>query len=100
MGKFINKVRGSVFPEISLDDLAVELFDSSADRSHSVGRSSEVTPTGSTSQRRGKSMSKQVQPPQAAIQLEVDEIEAQLAQKVFKVTACSKFSQIRRSPCF
>ncbi|KAM2008225.1 hypothetical protein ACFX1R_004066 [Malus domestica] len=73
-GRFVNKVRGSRFPKISLDDLAVELFDSSADRSCSVARSSEATPTGSG----GKVVSKKAA---------VDEIEAQLAQKGFKVTA-------------
>ncbi|KAM1739694.1 hypothetical protein EV1_015145 [Malus domestica] len=57
-GRFVNKVRGSGFPEISLDDLAVELFDSSADRSRSVARSSEATPAGSASQRRGRSVSR------------------------------------------
>ncbi|KAM1736969.1 hypothetical protein ACFX12_015259 [Malus domestica] len=57
-GRFVNKVRGSGFPEISLDDLAVELFDSSADRSRSDARSSEATPAGSASQRRGRSVSR------------------------------------------
>ncbi|KAM1626801.1 hypothetical protein ACFX1R_016513 [Malus domestica] len=57
-GRFVNTVRGSGFPEISLDDLAVELFDSSADRSRSVARSSEATPAGSASQRRGRSVSR------------------------------------------
>ncbi|KAM1454803.1 hypothetical protein ACFXTO_004254 [Malus domestica] len=56
--KFVNKVRGSRFPEINLDDLAVELLDSSADRRLSVVRSFKTTPTGSTSRRRGRSMSK------------------------------------------
>ncbi|KAM2989042.1 hypothetical protein FF2_003067 [Malus domestica] len=92
--RFVNKVRGSGFPKISHDDLAVELFDSSADRSCSVTRSSEATPTGSASQRRGKSVSN----PTASScysaggrvvskKAVVDEIEAQLAHKGFKVTA-------------
>ncbi|TQD80251.1 hypothetical protein C1H46_034149 [Malus baccata] len=57
-GRFINKIRGSGFQEISLDNLAVELFDSSADRSRSVARSFEATPIGNASQRRGRSVSK------------------------------------------
>ncbi|KAM2958083.1 hypothetical protein FF2_024991 [Malus domestica] len=73
-GRFVNKVRCSGFPEISLDDLIVDLFDSSADRSHSVARSFEAIPTGTG----GRVVSKK------AI---VDEIEAQLAQKDFKVKA-------------
>ncbi|KAM1348949.1 hypothetical protein PS2_003116 [Malus domestica] len=91
-GRFVNKVRGSGFPKISLDDLAVELFDSSTDRSCSVARSSKATPTGSASQRHGKSVPTasscysaggRVVSKKAA----VDEIEAQLTQKGFKVTA-------------
>lgn len=53
--KFVNTVRGSGFPEISLDDLAIKFFDS-VDR----GRSSEVntaTPAGE-SNRRGRSVSR------------------------------------------
>ncbi|XP_048444033.1 uncharacterized protein LOC103950050 isoform X2 [Pyrus x bretschneideri] len=57
-GRFVNTVRGSGFPEISLDDLAVELFDSSADRSRSVARSTEATPADSASLRRGRSVSR------------------------------------------
>ncbi|KAK3225152.1 hypothetical protein Dsin_005014 [Dipteronia sinensis] len=41
-GKFVNTVRGSGFPEISLDDLAIELFDSSADRGRSAARNEEA----------------------------------------------------------
>ncbi|KAM1714759.1 hypothetical protein TB2_024851 [Malus domestica] len=48
-GRFVNKVRCSGFPEISLNDLVVDLFDSSADQSRSVARSSETTPTGNAS---------------------------------------------------
>ncbi|XP_021808439.1 uncharacterized protein LOC110752142 [Prunus avium] len=57
-GRFVNTVRGSGFPEISLDDLAIELFDSSGDRGRSVARGSEATPTSSVSQRRGRSVSR------------------------------------------
>lgn len=64
-GKFVNTVRGSGFPEISLDDLAVEFFDSfsgesgvsSGERGRSGSRKSsegEVT----HSQRRGRSVSR------------------------------------------
>ncbi|KAL6182575.1 hypothetical protein ACLB2K_043994 [Fragaria x ananassa] len=57
--KFVNTVRGSGFPEISLDDLAIELFDSGSDErgGRSVLRSSETTPAGA-SQRRGRSVSR------------------------------------------
>ncbi|KAK0587763.1 hypothetical protein LWI29_028499 [Acer saccharum] len=41
-GKFVNKVRGSGFPEISLDDLAIEFFDSSADRGRSAARNEDA----------------------------------------------------------
>lgn len=65
----MNTVRGSGFPEISLDDLAIEFFDSSADRGRSVssrnsgvrGRE-DVRDTGSGcggSVRRGRSVSRQ-----------------------------------------
>ncbi|KAM1339929.1 hypothetical protein ACFX2H_038390 [Malus domestica] len=57
-GRFVNTVRGSGFPEISLDDLAVELFNPSADRGRSVVRSSEATPAASAFQRRGRSVSR------------------------------------------
>lgn len=56
----MNTVRGSGFPEISLDDLAIELFDSGSDDrrgGRSALRSSETTPDG-TSQRRGRSVSR------------------------------------------
>ncbi|XP_062029465.1 uncharacterized protein LOC133745420 isoform X1 [Rosa rugosa] len=54
--KFVNTVRGSGFPEISLDDLAIELFDSGSDErgGRSALRSSETTPA----QRRGRSVSR------------------------------------------
>ncbi|KAG4131946.1 hypothetical protein ERO13_D09G246400v2 [Gossypium hirsutum] len=65
-GRFVNTVRGSGFPEISLDDLAVELFDSSL-RGRSVSRMDDVTPRNgkgggggeSVAQRRGRSVSRQ-----------------------------------------
>ncbi|GAU48026.1 hypothetical protein TSUD_135950, partial [Trifolium subterraneum] len=56
-GKFVNTVRGSGFPEISLDDLAIEFFES-ANRGRLDSRSSESesTPSGGTSSmRRGRS---------------------------------------------
>ena len=57
-GRFVNTVRGSGFPEISLDDLAVDFF-GSAER----GRSSESSDVGhsvtaGSSQRRGRSVSR------------------------------------------
>ncbi|KAK2648089.1 hypothetical protein Ddye_015578 [Dipteronia dyeriana] len=66
-GKFVNTVRGSGFPEISLDDLAIELFDSSADRGRSAARYEEaVRPRNDgrsggrgESVRRGRSVSRQ-----------------------------------------
>ncbi|KAL1301395.1 hypothetical protein HN51_046028 [Arachis hypogaea] len=57
-GKFVNTVRGSGFPEISLDDLAIEFFES-ANRGRSSGSGrfdSEATPA--ASQRRGRSVSR------------------------------------------
>jgi hypothetical protein len=67
-GKFVNTVRGSGFPEISLDDLAIEFFHS-GDRGRSGSRSSEAGPAGgsgsgassssSSSLRRGRSVSRQ-----------------------------------------
>lgn len=62
-GKFVNTVRGSGFPEISLDDLAIEFFDS-GDRGRSGLRSSEAGTGGTgagalSSQRRGRSVSRQ-----------------------------------------
>ncbi|KAI9175164.1 hypothetical protein LWI28_028394 [Acer negundo] len=68
-GKFVNTVRGSGFPEISLDDLAIEFFDSSADRGRSAARNEEaVRPRNDgrsggagrgESVRRGRSVSRQ-----------------------------------------
>ncbi|GFS39804.1 hypothetical protein Acr_00g0065010 [Actinidia rufa] len=68
-GRFVNTVRGSGFPEISLDDLAIEFFslkDSSDDRESDRGRSSrrcsEMSPPSSATvavQRRGRSVSRQ-----------------------------------------
>ncbi|XP_031092813.1 uncharacterized protein LOC115997405 isoform X2 [Ipomoea triloba] len=69
--KFVNTVRGSEFPEISLDDLAIELFSqrdedpgssdhdrnrSSARRGSEIGRWASET---ASSQRRGRSVSRQ-----------------------------------------
>ncbi|CAL0305155.1 unnamed protein product [Lupinus luteus] len=59
-GKFVNTVRGSGFPEISLDDLAIEFFHS-ADRGRSGSRSFETkasSAAGTASQRRGRSVSR------------------------------------------
>ncbi|KAH7528269.1 hypothetical protein FEM48_Zijuj05G0054600 [Ziziphus jujuba var. spinosa] len=60
-GKFVNTVRGSGFPEISLDDLAVEFFGSSGDRGRSGSRNSQASPASGSSaaQRRGRSVSRQ-----------------------------------------
>lgn len=66
----MNTVRGSEFPEISLDDLAIELFSqrdeergsSDHDRSRSARRGSEIGRWASetaSSQRRGRSVSRQ-----------------------------------------
>ncbi|OMO87889.1 hypothetical protein CCACVL1_08701 [Corchorus capsularis] len=66
-GRFVNTVRGTGFPEISLDDLAIELFDSSL-RGRSASRNADVIPRNgegkkggeeSASQRRGRSVSRQ-----------------------------------------
>ncbi|KAF5476610.1 hypothetical protein F2P56_003343 [Juglans regia] len=61
-GKFVNTVRGSGFPEITLDDLAIEFF-GSGDRGRSGSRCSESVPASqslaSSSQRRGRSVSRQ-----------------------------------------
>lgn len=54
-GKFVNTIRGSGVPEISLDDLAIELFSSSDFGER--GRASEVKDT-AASRRRGRSVSK------------------------------------------
>ncbi|XP_061359797.1 uncharacterized protein LOC133303844 isoform X2 [Gastrolobium bilobum] len=59
-GRFVNTVRGSGFPEISLDDLAIEFFES-ANRGRVVSGNSEseASPAGGTaSQRRGRSVSR------------------------------------------
>ncbi|XP_057970171.1 uncharacterized protein LOC131159339 [Malania oleifera] len=61
-GKFVNTTRGSMFPEISLDDLAIELF--SNEKSVERGRPSRQSPNissstaSSASQRRGRSVSR------------------------------------------
>ncbi|XP_039067928.1 uncharacterized protein LOC120213965 isoform X3 [Hibiscus syriacus] len=63
--KFVTTVRGTDFPEISLDDLAIELFDSSL-RGRSNSRINDVTPHNgkgggeNVTQRRGRSVSRQV----------------------------------------
>ncbi|XVE54527.1 hypothetical protein DITRI_Ditri03aG0088700 [Diplodiscus trichospermus] len=65
-GRFVNTVRGSGFPEISLDDLASELFDSCL-RGRSASRNDDVSPRNgeggkereSVTQRRGRSVSRQ-----------------------------------------
>ncbi|KAI6675463.1 hypothetical protein NL676_003369 [Syzygium grande] len=60
-GRFVNTMRGSGFPEISLDDLAVEFFSSGGDRGRSSSRDTDVSPKKgeSASQRRGRSVSRQ-----------------------------------------
>ncbi|XP_057480502.1 uncharacterized protein LOC130767609 isoform X1 [Actinidia eriantha] len=68
-GRFVNTVRGSGFPEISLDDLAIEFFslkdssdDRESDRDRSSRRCSEMSPPSSATvaaQRRGRSVSRQ-----------------------------------------
>lgn len=59
-GRFVNTVRGSDFPEISLDDLAIEFFESAnRGRLDSRNSESEATPAGETAlQRRGRSVSR------------------------------------------
>lgn len=59
-GKFVNTVRGSGFPEISLDDLAVEFFESANRGRMASSRHSEPSPAGgaAASQRRGRSVSR------------------------------------------
>ncbi|KAF3436828.1 hypothetical protein FNV43_RR19581 [Rhamnella rubrinervis] len=59
-GKFVNTVRGSGFPEISLDDLAIEFF-GSGDRGRLASRNSQASPASgaSVAQRRGRSVSRQ-----------------------------------------
>ncbi|KGN64387.1 uncharacterized protein LOC101211551 [Cucumis sativus] len=59
-GRFVNTSRGSGFPEISLDDLAVEFF-GSTDRGRSAARSSELSGAMNSSvasNRRGRSVSR------------------------------------------
>ncbi|KAF7838201.1 uncharacterized protein G2W53_006683 [Senna tora] len=58
-GRFVNTVRGSGFPEISLDDLAIEFFES-ANRGRQASRHSEPSPVSgaAASQRRGRSVSR------------------------------------------
>lgn len=70
-GRFVNTVRGSGFPEISLDDLAIEIFlkeseerDSESDRRrctrrNSICSDSTVGDVVTSSQRRGRSVSRQ-----------------------------------------
>ncbi|XAR50301.1 hypothetical protein NMG60_11004588 [Bertholletia excelsa] len=69
-GKFVNTVRGSGFPEISLDDLAIEFFpskDFAEERERETGRGrssrrfSEISPASAnnSAQRRGRSVSRQ-----------------------------------------
>ncbi|XP_027334471.1 uncharacterized protein LOC113849066 isoform X2 [Abrus precatorius] len=60
IGRFVNTVRGSGFPEISLDDLAIEFFES-ANRGRLGSRvsESEATPAGAAAlHRRGRSVSR------------------------------------------
>ncbi|KAK1436731.1 hypothetical protein QVD17_02513 [Tagetes erecta] len=62
--KFVNTVRGSVFPEISLDDLAIEFFHNSSElddesvssRSSRIVEKTEISPA--SSQRRSRSVSR------------------------------------------
>ncbi|OAY47919.1 uncharacterized protein LOC110618318 [Manihot esculenta] len=58
-GRFVNTVRGSGFPDVTLDDLAVQFF-GSADRGPSSSRINDVGPGDnvSVSQRRGRSVSR------------------------------------------
>ncbi|KAG5019616.1 hypothetical protein AAZX31_06G164600 [Glycine max] len=63
-GRFVNTVRGSGFPEISLDDLAIEFFES-ANRGRFGSRTSEseASPAdagAAASQRRGRSVSRKI----------------------------------------
>ncbi|XP_074278714.1 uncharacterized protein LOC141602308 isoform X1 [Silene latifolia] len=61
-GKFVNTVRGSGFPEISLDDLAIELFSlsdvSSSANNDSDGRKGRSLVSDTASFRRGRSVSR------------------------------------------
>ncbi|XP_065873689.1 uncharacterized protein [Euphorbia lathyris] len=58
-GRFVNTIRGSGFPDVTLDDLAVQFFDS-ADRGRSSLWKDGVSPgdKASVSQRRGRSVSR------------------------------------------
>ncbi|CAM8977793.1 unnamed protein product [Rhodiola kirilowii] len=56
-GKFVNTSRGAGFPEISLDDLALEIFES-ADRWRSDGVEVSSSNSSRSSQRRGRSVSR------------------------------------------
>ncbi|EEF51836.1 uncharacterized protein LOC8266349 isoform X2 [Ricinus communis] len=65
-GRFVNTMRGSSFPDITLDDIAVELFNS-GDRGRSALRNNGDVSSGdnnnnkvSVSQRRGRSVSRRV----------------------------------------
>ncbi|KAJ8752052.1 hypothetical protein K2173_001079 [Erythroxylum novogranatense] len=57
-GRFVNKVRGSLLPEVSLDDLGATFFDS-GDRGQSGAKFHDVG-SGDRSQRRGRSVSRRV----------------------------------------
>ncbi|KAI4365973.1 hypothetical protein MLD38_021905 [Melastoma candidum] len=60
-GRFVNTVRGSCFPEITLDDLAIDFFGSARDAGRSQsGRLSDVSPSSSAvnNSRRGRSVSR------------------------------------------
>ncbi|KAL2347008.1 hypothetical protein Fmac_001008 [Flemingia macrophylla] len=58
-GRFVNTVRGSGFPEISLDDLAIEFFESANRGRFGSGTSeSEASAGAAGSQRRGRSVSR------------------------------------------
>ncbi|XP_020212891.1 uncharacterized protein LOC109797306 isoform X1 [Cajanus cajan] len=60
-GRFVNTVRGSVFPEISLDDLAIEFFESANRGRLGFGTSESEASAGAgaaASQRRGRSVSR------------------------------------------
>ncbi|KAM3319289.1 hypothetical protein P3S67_006489 [Capsicum chacoense] len=66
-GKFVNTIRGSGVPEISLDDLAIEFFSQEEDRENSDRGRSERRASGighwasetASSRRRGRSVSRQ-----------------------------------------
>ncbi|XP_043809736.1 uncharacterized protein LOC122723060 [Manihot esculenta] len=58
-GRFVNTIKGSGFPNVTLDDLAIQFF-GSADRGRSYSRIDDVSSRDkvSVSQRRGRSMSR------------------------------------------